>query len=177
MAKCCVFYKHILLRQIYTAERPGEIRAFLPYIVQCTRRLCKWKRGKSYDPETKLGPVVSKAHQQRVCEWIQKGIDEGARLVLDGRDVKVDEPYQNGYYARKFEFLTDGGMVGINVGIPVPTAYFPFSGNKDSFFGDLHVLGKDGVRFYTRAKTVTKHWYDEASRAKTVDTWEGTVER
>ncbi len=179
--------------------------------------------------------LKKKAHQQRVCEWIQKGIDEGAELVLDGRNVKVDEPYQNGffvgptifdhvkpgmtvgdreifgpvtlikrvkdfdeglavmnanpfangsviftqsgYYARKFEFLTDGGMVGINVGIPVPTAYFPFSGNKESFFGDLHVLGKDGVRFYTRAKTVTKHWYDETSRAKTVDTWEGTVER
>ena len=84
---------------------------------------------------------------------------------------------QSGYYARQFEMLTDGGMVGINVGIPVPSAYFPFSGNKDSFFGDQHVLGLDGVRFYTRAKTVTKHWYDEHSRKKTVDTWEGTVER
>ena len=84
---------------------------------------------------------------------------------------------QNGYYARKFEMLTDGGMVGINVGIPVPSAYFPFSGNKDSFFGDQHVLGIDGVRFYTRAKTVTKHWYDESARKKTLDTWEGTVER
>jgi len=193
------------------------------------------KVGCAYDPETKLGPVVSRAHQQRVCDWIQKGVDEGATLVLDGRNVKVEAPYQNGffvgptildhvkpgmsvgdkeifgpvtlvkrvkdfdeglalmnanpyangsviftqngYYARKFEFLTDGGMVGINVGIPVPTAYFPFSGNKESFFGDLHVLGKDGVRFYTRAKTVTKHWYDEASRKKAMDTWEGTVER
>lgn len=56
---------------------------------------------------------------------------------------------QSGYYARQFEMLTDGGMVGINVGIPVPSAYFPFSGNKDSFFGDQHVLGLDGVRFYT----------------------------
>jgi malonate-semialdehyde dehydrogenase (acetylating)/methylmalonate-semialdehyde dehydrogenase len=84
---------------------------------------------------------------------------------------------QNGYYARQFELLTDGGMVGINVGIPVPSAYFPFSGNKDSFFGDQHVLGLDGVRFYTRAKTVTKHWYDEHSRKKAMDTWEGTVER
>lgn len=84
---------------------------------------------------------------------------------------------QNGYYARQFELLSDGGMVGINVGIPVPSAYFPFSGNKDSFFGDQHVLGLDGVRFYTRAKTVTKHWYDEHSRKKTMDTWEGTVER
>ena len=59
---------------------------------------------------------------------------------------------QNGYYARQFEMLTDGGMVGINVGIPVPSAYFPFSGNKDSFFGDQHVLGLDGVRFYTEPK-------------------------
>lgn len=59
---------------------------------------------------------------------------------------------QSGYYSRKFAMETDGGMVGINVGIPVPTAYFPFSGNKDSFFGDLHVLGKDGYRFFTRAK-------------------------
>ena len=178
--------------------------------------------------------MVSAAHKQKVCNWIQKGVDEGAELVLDGRDIVVpgyengyfvgptifdhvkpgmtigdrevfgpvtlikrvkdfDEglavmnanPFangsviftQSGYYARKFEFLTDGGMVGINVGIPVPSAYFPFSGNKESFFGDLHVLGKDGVRFYTRAKTVTKHWYDEKSHARAVSTWEGTVER
>ena len=187
--------------------------------------------GCAYDPATKLGPVVSAAHQKRVCDWIQKGVDEGAQLVLDGRGIKVpgyengffvgptifdrvkpgmsvgdceifgpvtlvkrvkdfDEglalmnanPFangsviftQSGYYARKFSFLTDGGMVGINVGIPV---YFPFSGNKDSFFGDLHVLGKDGVRFYTRAKTVTTHWYDESSRHVKVGTWEGSVER
>lgn len=190
--------------------------------------------GCAYDPNAKLGPVVSAEHKKKVCDWIQKGVDEGAQLVLDGRDVVVpgyedgffvgptildhvkpgmtvgdreifgpvtiikrvkdfDEglaimnanPFangsviftQSGFYARKFEFLTDGGMVGINVGIPVPTAYFPFSGNKGSFFGDLHVLGKDGVRFYTRAKTVTKHWYDETSHQKKVDTWEGTVER
>ena len=190
--------------------------------------------GCAYDPETRLGPVVSAKHKQQVCDWIQKGIDEGAELVLDGRGVVVpgyeggffvgptildrvkpgmqvgdreifgpvtlikrvadfDEglalmngnPFangsviftQNGYYAREFELRTDGGMVGIIVGIPVPSAYFPFSGNKESFFGDQHVLGLDGVRFYTRAKTVTKHWYDEHSRKKAVDTWEGTVER
>ena len=190
--------------------------------------------GCAYDPATNLGPVVSAAHKAKVCDWIQKGIDEGAELVLDGRNIVVpgfehgyfvgptildhvtpgmtvgereifgpvtlikrvkdfDEglslmnanPFangsviftQSGYYARQFEFLTDGGMVGINVGIPVPSAYFPFSGNKDSFFGDQHVLGLDGVRFYTRAKTVTKHWYDEHSHKKAMDTWEGTVER
>ena len=84
---------------------------------------------------------------------------------------------QSGFYARQFAMRTDGGMVGINVGIPVPSAYFPFSGNKDSFFGDQHVLGIDGVRFYTRAKTVTTHWYDEKSAKRALDTWEGTVER
>ena len=192
------------------------------------------KVGCAYDKETKLGPVVSEKHKKSICAWIEKGIKEGADVVLDGRNIIVpgfekgffvgptildhitpemeigqreifgpvtlikrvkdfDEgiaimnanPFangsciftQNGYYARKFEMLTDGGMVGINVGIPVPSAYFPFSGNKDSFFGDQHVLGIDGVRFYTRAKTVTKHWYDESARKKTLDTWEGTVER
>ena len=49
--------------------------------------------------------------------------------------------------------------------------------NLEKSFGDLHVLGSDGVRFYTRAKTVTKHWFDEHSRHKVMDTWEGTVER
>ena len=192
------------------------------------------KVGCAYDPETQLGPVVNAKHKESVCNWIQKGIDEGAELVLDGRDIVVPgfengyfvgptildkvtpemtigdreifgpvtvikrvktfeegvavmnaNPFangsviftQSGYYARQFELLTDGGMVGINVGIPVPSAYFPFSGNKDSFYGDQHVLGIDGVRFYTRAKTVTKHWYDEQSAKKAVDTWEGTVER
>ncbi len=192
------------------------------------------KVGCAYDPETKLGPVVNAEHKRYVCDWIQKGIDEGAELVLDGRDIVVPgyengffigptildhvkpgmtvgdreifgpvtvikrvrdfeegikimnaNPFangsciftQNGYYARQFAFRTDGGMVGINVGIPVPSAYFPFSGNKESFFGDQHVLGLDGVRFYTRAKTVTTHWYDEESRRQRVDTWEGTVER
>lgn len=192
------------------------------------------KLGRAYDPDTQLGPVVSAKHKEFVCDWIQKGVDEGAELVLDGRNVVVpgcENGYfvgptildhvkqgmsvgdceifgpvtvikrvktfeeglaimnanrfangsaiftQNGYYARQFELLSDGGMVGINVGIPVPSAYFPFSGNKDSFFGDQHVLGLDGVRFFTRAKTVTKHWYDENSRKKTMDTWEGTVER
>lgn len=192
------------------------------------------KVGCAYDPDTKLGPVVNLEHKRFVCDWIQKGIDEGAELVLDGRDIVVPgyekgffvgptildrvtpgmtvgdreifgpvtvikrvkdfeeglalmnaNPFangsviftQSGYYARRFELLSDGGMVGVNVGIPVPSAYFPFSGNKDSFFGDQHVLGLDGVRFYTRAKTVTKHWYDEHSHKKAMDTWEGTVER
>ena len=203
-------------------------------VARLRERALALKVGCAYHPDTQLGPVVSAAHRERVCRWIQTGVDEGARLVLDGRGVTVpgfeggffvgptilDEvkpgmsvgeeeifgpvtvikrvadfeeglavmnanPFANGsvlftrsgYYAREFEMRTDGGMVGINVGIPVPTAYFPFSGNKDSFFGDLHVLGEDGIRFYTRAKTVTRHWYDQQARPAALDTWEGTVER
>lgn len=189
--------------------------------------------GRAYCEETELGPLVSAKHKASVEAWIQRGIDEGAELVLDGRNPFVPgceegffvgptildhvkpgmrvgdyeifgpvtcvkrvkdyeegirimnaNPFANGssiftssgYYARKFVMDTDGGMVGINVGIPVPTAYFPFSGNKDSFFGDLHVLGRDGYRFFTRAKTVTSHWFDEHSAGRVVGTWEGSTE-
>jgi malonate-semialdehyde dehydrogenase (acetylating)/methylmalonate-semialdehyde dehydrogenase len=67
-------------------------------------------------------------------------------------------------------------MVGINVGIPVPVGIFAFAGHKDSFFGDLHVLGKDGIRFFTESKVVTTTWYDKAAKAPAkVDTWEGSV--
>ena len=190
--------------------------------------------GCAYDPDTQLGPVVSAKHKEFVEGWIEKGVSEGAQLVLDGRntvvpgleggffvgptifdhvtpemsvgDCEIFGPVtvikrvkdfeeglalinanrfgngsaiftQSGYYAREFEFRTHAGMVGINVGIPVPSAYFPFSGHKDSFFGDLHVLGRDGVLFYTQAKTVTKRWFDESFKHKDLSTWEGSVER
>ena len=192
------------------------------------------KIGCAYEEDIKLGPVVSQKHKDKICKWIQTGIDEGAELVLDGRDIKVPgfengffvgptildhvkpgmtvgdqeifgpvtcikrvkdyeegiaimnaNPFangsciftQSGYYSRKFVMDTDGGMVGVNVGIPVPSAYFPFSGNKDSFFGDLHCLGKDGVHFFTRAETVTTHWFDEKAAHREVGTWEGSTEQ
>lgn len=204
------------------------------FVARLKKKAEALRMGCSYEPETQLGPLVSERQKRFVCDWIEKGIEEGAVPVLDGRNRVVEgfeggffvgptildhvkpgmavgereifgpvtvikrvkdfeeglrvmnaNPYangsviftQNGSYAREFEMRTDGGMVGINVGIPVPTACFPFSGNKDSFFGDQHVLGLDGVRFYTRAKTVTRHWYDEHSCQKALDTWEGTVER
>jgi len=65
-------------------------------------------------------------------------------------------------------------MVGVNVGIPVPISVFPFSGHKDSFFGDLHVLGKDGVAFYTETKSVTSRWFGKGSEVK-MTTWEGSI--
>lgn len=196
-------------------------------------RLCKEQKvGPAYDKTSKLGPVGSKSHQQFVLDWIQKGIDEGAELVLDGRNVRVPgyengyyightildhvtedmtvgtrevfgpvlcikrvknfeeglavmnrNPFangsviftQSGYYAREFAKRTDGGMVGVNVGIPVPVPVFPFCGHKQSFFGDLHCHGKDAFRFYTESKCVTVRWFDEEEkRQSSVDTWDGS---
>ena len=65
-------------------------------------------------------------------------------------------------------------MVGINVGIPVPVCSFGFTGHKQSFFGDLHVMGTDGVRFYTESKNVTSTWFNEETTAH-VDTWDGML--
>ena len=197
-------------------------------------RLCKEQKvGPAYDKTSNLGPVGSKSHQKFVLDWIEKGIEEGAQLVLDGRKVKVEgyedgyyightifdhvtedmsignrevfgpvlcikrvksfeeglalmnrNPFangsviftQNGYYAREFAKHTDGGMVGVNVGIPVPIGVFPFCGHKRSFFGDLHCHGKDAFRFYTESKCVTIRWFDEEEMKKEkVDTWDGSA--
>ncbi len=195
----------------------------------------KLKIGAAYDQSTQLGPVVNADHKKFVEDWIQKGVDEGAKLVLDGRGVKVEglengffigptifdnvtddmeigqkeifgpvlcikrvkdfeeglsimnaNPFANGsviytnsgYYAREFARRTDGGMVGINVGIPVPVGMFPFNGHKLSFFGDLHTLGKDGVKFFTESKVVTSTWFSpDIDENVTVDTWDGSISK
>ena len=67
---------------------------------------------------------------------------------------------QNGGAARQFQFDVEVGMVGINVPIPVPVAYYSFGGWKNSLFGDTHMYGPEGVRFYTRSKVVTSRWPD-----------------
>ena len=202
-------------------------------VAEIVKQVKTKKIGPAYDKTTDLGPVISAEHKKSVCDWIQKGIDEGATVVLDGRDVKVEgyengfyvgytildnvtpemtvgqreifgpvlcvkrvkdfeegiqvmnsNPFangsviftQNGHYAREFAKRTDGGMVGVNVGIPVPMGAFPFCGHKNSFFGDLHCLGKDGMRFYTESKCVTTRWFDEEEKKSTkVSTWDGTI--
>lgn len=202
-------------------------------VAEIAKQAKEIKIGPAYDKSTKLGPVVNEAHRQSILNWIQKGIDEGAELVLDGRNVTVEgfekgfylgptifdhvkpgmtigdreifgpvlcvkrvktfeeglavmnnNPFangsviftQNGHYAREFVRHTDGGMVGVNVGIPVPVGYFPFAGHKKSFFGDLHCLGKDGFRFFTESKVVTTRWFDEEeSKSTNVSTWDGTI--
>ncbi len=189
--------------------------------------------GPAYDPETGMGPIMNADHKKFITDWIEKGIQEGADLIVDGRDAVVpgyengfylaptifdnvtsemtigDEEIfgpvlcikrvnsfeeglaimnknrfangsviytQNGHYAREFANRTDGGMVGINVGIPVPLGIFGFTGHKDSFFGDLHCMGKDGFTFYTESKCVTQTWFTEEDEVVgKVDTWDGTM--
>jgi malonate-semialdehyde dehydrogenase (acetylating)/methylmalonate-semialdehyde dehydrogenase len=93
---------------------------------------------------------------------------------LDGAIAMINaNPYANGaaiftrsgFAARRFEQDAEVGMTGINVPIPVPMAFYSFGGWRNSLFGDLHVHGHDGVRFYTRMKTVTSRWPDDGSAA------------
>jgi malonate-semialdehyde dehydrogenase (acetylating)/methylmalonate-semialdehyde dehydrogenase len=192
------------------------------------------KVGPAYDAASKMGPVVNAEHRKFVTDWIQKGVEEGAELVLDGRDIVVPG-YENGfyvgptlfdhvkpgmsigdkevfgpvlcikrvknfeegielmnanefangsviytqsrYYAREFAKRTHGGQVGINVGIPVPLGVFGFTGHKHSFFGDLHAMGTDGIRFYTELKSVTAHWFseEEGRKGKVLNSWDGMI--
>jgi len=84
----------------------------------------------------------------------------------------------SGRHAREFARRVDAGMVGVNVGIPVPMSVFPFTGHKNSFFGDLHVMGRDGIMFFTETKAVTSYWFDDdALKGEKVGTWEGTMTR
>jgi malonate-semialdehyde dehydrogenase (acetylating)/methylmalonate-semialdehyde dehydrogenase len=203
------------------------------FVAKLVEQAKKLRIGPAYDKTTQLGPVINAKHKESVLRWIEKGIEEGAKVVLDGRNTTVQgfesgfylgptildhvtsdmtvgtkeifgpvlcikrvhdfeeglqvmnaNPFangsviytQNGYYAREFTRRTDGGMIGVNVGIPVPVGMFPFNGHKQSFFGDLHTLGKDGYRFFTERRVVTTHWFDETEKRSTrVSTWDGTI--
>ena len=204
------------------------------FVALLKKKAQELKIGPAYLTDSQLGPLVSAAQKQSVEDWIARGVEEGAELILDGRGVKVPG-YENGFFvgptifdhvkpghaigndeifgpvtsikrvkgfedgleimnanrfangsciytssgrhAREFAKRTHGGMVGINVGIPVPFSIFPFTGHKDSFFGDLHAMGKDGVAFFTETKAVTSVWFTEEDSKKTVSTWDGTLTR
>jgi malonate-semialdehyde dehydrogenase (acetylating) / methylmalonate-semialdehyde dehydrogenase len=167
------------------------------------------------DPEAEMGPLVTKQHYEKVKGYIDLGVQEGAKLVVDGRGLKL-QGYEGGYFmggslfdhvqphmrvykeeifgpvlsvvrvpdynaavklvndheygngtaiftrdgdaAREFASKIKVGMVGINVPIPVPMAFNSFGGWKRSLFGDHHMHGPEGVRFYTKLKTVTSRW-------------------
>jgi malonate-semialdehyde dehydrogenase (acetylating)/methylmalonate-semialdehyde dehydrogenase len=107
-----------------------------------------------------------------------ENFEEGLALMNNSRFANGSVIYtQNGYYGRTFAKETHGGMVGINVGIPVPVGIFGFTGHKESFFGDLHVMGRDGFIFFTESKNVTSTWFPEDVEDQgKVDTWDGTME-
>lgn len=171
--------------------------------------------GPGTDSEAEMGPLVTKQHLDKVRGYIDAGVDEGAKLVVDGRDFRR-QGFEKGYFiggslfdnvttdmkiyqeeifgpvlaiarARSYDeaaeminehefgngtaiFTRDGdaarefahriqvGMVGINVPIPVPMAFHSFGGWKASLFGDHHMHGPEGVRFYTKLKTITTRW-------------------
>ena len=104
-----------------------------------------------------FGPVLSVV---RAASY-----DEAIRLVNDNPRANGVAIFTNdGGAGRKFQNEIQVGMVGINVSIPVPMAYYSFGGWKDSLFGDSHVHGPDGIRFYTRGKVVTSRWPDPRHR-------------
>ena len=180
-------------------------------LVQASRSL---RVGDGLDDANDVGPVISCAARDRIRDWIERGVDQGARLVLDGReaesdpngsyvgptildgvtpemDIAQEEVFgpvlcvigaptldeaigivnssrfgngtsiftESGASVRRYRHEVQAGMVGVNIGVAAPVAFFPFSGWKDSFLGDLHAHGTDAVEFYTRKKTVTSRWF------------------
>jgi malonate-semialdehyde dehydrogenase (acetylating) / methylmalonate-semialdehyde dehydrogenase len=182
----------------------------LPALADATGGL---RVGDGLDEGTDVGPVVSPAARDRILDWIERGLAEGATLAVDGRgagpgggsyvgptvldgvtpdmDVAREEIFgpvlsvvavatldeaidvvnasrfgngvsiftESGASVRRFRHEVEAGMVGVNIGVAAPVAFFPFSGWKDSFLGDLHAHGPDAVDFYTRKKTVTSRWF------------------
>ena len=180
-----------------------------------TPRVRSLKVGPGTDPEAEMGPLVTKQHYDKVRSYVDDGVHEGAKLVVDGRGLKL-QGYEKGYFmggslfddvkpdmkiykeeifgpvlsvvrvpdfdqalqlvndhefgngtaiftrdgdaAREFASRVQIGMVGVNVPIPVPMAFHSFGGWKRSLFGDIHMHGPEGVRFYTKLKTVTSRW-------------------
>jgi malonate-semialdehyde dehydrogenase (acetylating)/methylmalonate-semialdehyde dehydrogenase len=205
---------------------------FVAAIVEAAKKV---NLGLAYDKATGMGPVVNQGHKDFVLSWIETGIKEGAKLVLDGRKPNVPDACKNGFFvgptifdhvteemsvgrqeifgpvlcikrvdgfeeglkvmnanpfangsviytesgakAREFAYRTDGGMVGVNVGIPVPLGIFGFTGHKQSFFGDLHCMGRDGFIFFTESKNVTTTWFADKTAPVQTSTWDGTMNR
>jgi len=187
----------------------------MPLLTQRAQKLCI---GSGMAPESEMGPIISDAARQRISGYIDAGVEEGAQLLVDGRNhsvpgfeggfflgatlfdqvkstmkiyqeeifgpvlccVRVDTVEQaialinshrfgngvscytrSGGVARLFNRTIQVGMVGINVPIPVPMAWQGFGGWKKSLFGDMHAYGEEGVRFYTRQKSIMQRWPED----------------
>ncbi|GGO03242.1 methylmalonate semialdehyde dehydrogenase [acylating] [Saccharibacillus kuerlensis] len=182
------------------------------FIAKLKEKTLGVKMGNGLDDGVFLGPVIREENKQRTLSYIEKGIEEGAKLLTDGRERMSDDGYfigptifeevtpemtiwkdeifapvlsvirvknlkeaieianksefangaclfsGNAHAIRYFRENIDAGMLGINLGVPAPMAFFPFSGWKASFYGTLHANGKDSVDFYTRKKVVTARY-------------------
>jgi malonate-semialdehyde dehydrogenase (acetylating)/methylmalonate-semialdehyde dehydrogenase len=117
-----------------------------------------------------FGPVL--------CIKRVKDFEEGLRGMNNSRFANGSVIFtESGHFAREFARRTDGGMVGVNVGIPVPLGVFGFTGHKQSFFGDLHCMGRDGFIFFTETKNVTSTWFTGKEIPVKISTWDGTMTR
>ncbi len=189
----------------------GEVaEPLLDLLVKKTREL---RVGDGVQPETEMGPLVTADHRQRVIGYIEKGVAEGAKLLVGQADslpaagffvgptifdnvrpdmtIACEEIFgpvlsvirvkslddaialvnssrfgnttsiftSNGKSAREYAERIEVGMVGVNVGVAAPMAFFPFCGWKDSFFGDLHAHGRDAISFYTEQKVIMTRWF------------------
>ena len=188
----------------------------VPPLVEATRAL---RVGDGLDTTVDVGPVVSCEARDRIAGWIERAVQDGAELLVDGRDPAPGELPEGGAYigptildgvtadmaiaqeevfgpvltvisaatldeaieivnasrfgngtsiftesgaaVRRYRHQVQAGMVGVNIGVAAPVAFFPFSGWKDSFLGDLHAHGPDAVEFYTRKKTVTSRFFSD----------------
>ncbi len=188
----------------------------LPSLIEAARAIRVGPTDRAAQPD--MGPVITAPHRDRVLSLVASGESEGARIIADGRGVRVPEA-PGGYYigatiidgiepgmtlareevfgpvlnvmrmddldaaielanasaygngtaiftnsgkaAREFKHRVNVGMVGINVGVPATMAMFPFTGWNESFFGDLHIQGREGVQFFTQQKVVTTRWFGE----------------
>tara|TARA_Y100001970_G_scaffold68771_1_gene87738 strand:- start:3406 stop:4899 length:1494 start_codon:yes stop_codon:yes gene_type:complete len=186
-----------------------------PLVKNLAKKVQSLKVGPGLDKKSEMGPLVTKEHLDKVKGFVDIGVNEGAKLVVDGRSLKL-QGYEKGFYmggclfdnvkknmriykeeifgpvlsvvrAKDYGealqlvndhefgngvsiFTRDGdtgrsfasnakiGMVGINIPIPVPVAFHSFGGWKRSLFGDQHMHGPEGVRFYTKLKTITSRW-------------------
>ncbi|TQR37277.1 CoA-acylating methylmalonate-semialdehyde dehydrogenase [Brevibacillus brevis] len=185
--------------------------SFMDALVSETRKL---QVGDGRLEQNFVGPVIREVHKDRVLRYIDSGVEEGATLLVDGRQVETDASgyfvgatifdnvtpqmkiwqdeifapvlsvvriknleegieltnqsrfangaviyTSSGKHVQHFREKIDAGLIGVNVNVPAPMAFFSFAGNKASFYGDLGTNGKDGVQFYTRKKVVTERWF------------------
>jgi malonate-semialdehyde dehydrogenase (acetylating) / methylmalonate-semialdehyde dehydrogenase len=186
----------------------------MPALSDATRKLSV---GDGIEDSSDVGPVISCAARDRIATWIERGVEDGASVVVDGRGAGAEAVNPNGAYigptilddvtpdmdiareevfgpvltviraatldeaieivngsrfgngtsiftesgasVRRYRHEVQAGMIGVNIGVAAPVAFFPFSGWKDSFLGDLHAHGPDAVEFFTRKKTITSRYF------------------